>query len=126
MSSEDPHELIGFVPTSDLDRAIPFFRDILDLEFVTRDTFAAVFRSGEQSIRVVMVETFTPQPFTILGWRTLDIRSTVERLSKRGLIFIRYPHFEQDAAGIWTAPGGARVAWFHDRDGNVLSYTELP
>jgi hypothetical protein len=30
----------------------------------------------------------------------------------------------QDADGIWTAPGGARVAWFPDPDGNVLSLTQ--
>jgi hypothetical protein len=27
-------------------------------------------------------------------------------------------------AGVWKAPGGARVPWFKDRDGNVLSVTQ--
>ena len=31
---------------------------------------------------------------------------------------------EQDDAGVWAAPGGAQVAWFHDPDGNVLSLTQ--
>lgn len=31
---------------------------------------------------------------------------------------------EQDAYGIWQAPGGAKVAWFKDPDGNLLSLTE--
>jgi len=126
MPTEDRLELIGFVPTSDLDRAVPFFREVLGLEFVTRDEYATVFSSSGQSIRVVAVGTFAPQPFTILGWRTPDLRSTVERLSRNGLAFIRYPHFEQDDAAIWTAPGGAEVAWFNDPDGNVLSYTQYP
>jgi len=26
--------------------------------------------------------------------------------------------------GIWTAPGGTRVAWFKDSDGNLLSLAE--
>ena len=30
-----------------------------------------------------------------------------------------------DAKGIWTAPSGARIAWFKDPDGNVLSLTEF-
>jgi predicted enzyme related to lactoylglutathione lyase len=30
----------------------------------------------------------------------------------------------QDDLGIWTSPGGGRVAWFKDPDGNVLSLTE--
>jgi hypothetical protein len=31
----------------------------------------------------------------------------------------------QDELGIWTAPGGqAKVAWFADQDGNVLSVSQ--
>jgi len=119
-------EMVGFVPTTDLERAIPFFRDVLGLGFVARDEFAAVFGSDGQSIRVIAVDTFDPQPFTILGWRTPDIQPTVKRLSDKGLRFIRYPHFDQDDLGIWRAPSGAQVAWFNDPDGNVLSYTEHP
>jgi predicted enzyme related to lactoylglutathione lyase len=35
-------------------------------------------------------------------------------------------HFDdmgRDAAGVWSGPDGARVAWFHDPDGNLLSLT---
>jgi predicted enzyme related to lactoylglutathione lyase len=32
----------------------------------------------------------------------------------------------RDEFGIWTAPGGARIAWFKDPDGNTLSLTEIP
>jgi len=32
---------------------------------------------------------------------------------------------EQDTRGIWTSPSGARVAWFRDPDGNVLSLTQF-
>jgi predicted enzyme related to lactoylglutathione lyase len=32
---------------------------------------------------------------------------------------------EVDHAGIWTAPGGDRVAWFEDPDGNLLSLTQF-
>jgi hypothetical protein len=31
---------------------------------------------------------------------------------------------QQSEAGIWTSPSGAKVAWFKDPDGNVLSVTE--
>jgi predicted enzyme related to lactoylglutathione lyase len=40
--------------------------------------------------------------------------------------FVRYEGMGQDTAGVWTAPGGAQVAWFRDPDGNVLSLTQLP
>ena len=32
---------------------------------------------------------------------------------------------DQDAAGIWTTPGGDMVAWFKDPDGNPLSVTQF-
>jgi hypothetical protein len=33
---------------------------------------------------------------------------------------------EQDELGLWRAPGGALIGWFHDPDRNVLSITQLP
>jgi hypothetical protein len=32
---------------------------------------------------------------------------------------------QQDQIGVWTSPSGAKVAWFKDPDGNVLSVTQL-
>jgi hypothetical protein len=32
---------------------------------------------------------------------------------------------DQDSDGVWTAPGGDKVAWFTDPDGNVLSLTQF-
>jgi len=32
---------------------------------------------------------------------------------------------KQDELGIWLSPSGAKVAWFKDPDGNVLSVTEM-
>ena len=29
------------------------------------------------------------------------------------------------ALGIWTAPSGAKIAWFKDPDGNTLSLTQF-
>jgi hypothetical protein len=31
----------------------------------------------------------------------------------------------QDERGVWTAPGGAKIAWFPDPDGNNLSLTQF-
>jgi hypothetical protein len=44
----------------------------------------------------------------------------------KGITFTIYEGFGQDADGIWEVPGGgAKVAWFNDPDGNVLSLTEF-
>jgi hypothetical protein len=50
----------------------------------------------------------------------------VKELAEAGVRFERYPQMKQDELGIWTAPGGAKVAWFKDPDGNILSLSEHP
>jgi hypothetical protein len=60
----------------------------------------------------------------VLGWEVSDLEATVKDLVMVGVVFERFPGVEQDEFGIWSAPGGARVAWFKDPDGNILSVTQ--
>jgi hypothetical protein len=32
---------------------------------------------------------------------------------------------QNDELGIWNSPGGAKVGWFKDPDGNLLSLTQF-
>ena len=57
----------------------------------------------------------------MLGWQVSDIEATVDDLVARGVTFTRYDGMDQDDRGVWTAPGGDRIGWFTDPDGNVLS-----
>ena len=113
--------LIAFVPVTDLDRARAFYEGVLGLTVTHADGFALVLGHGARTVRLVPVGALTPHPFTILGWDTSDVATTVEALGARGVEFSRYDGIEQDALGIWTAPSGDQVAWFRDPDGNVLS-----
>ena len=61
----------------------------------------------------------------VIGWRVADIAATARGLAGRGVLFIRYDGMEQDENGVWTTPGGDKVAWFADPDGNVLSLTQF-
>ena len=119
-----PGSLIGFVPITDGERSKAFYADVLGLEFVQDDGFALVFRSGENMVRMVRMPSVTPAQFTILGWEAESIEDDVKALAAKGIEFIRYSFFEQDALGIWTAPNGDKVAWFADPDGNVLSLSK--
>jgi catechol 2,3-dioxygenase-like lactoylglutathione lyase family enzyme len=117
-------ELMGFIPTADAARAREFYCGVLQLELVEDNGFALILRAPHGSIRIVRAPEFTPFPFTLLGWRVAGIEAEVQALGAVGVTFERYPYFEQDALGIWTAPGGAKVAWFKDPDGNTLSLTQ--
>ena len=82
------------------------------------------FYSNGTLLRISTVNKLTPQPFTILGWNVEDLPIVIGKLSRLGVIFEKYNFIEQDDFGIWTAPGGVKVAWFKDPDGNLLSLTE--
>ena len=117
-------KLVAFVPSRDPKKATSFFVDALGLRLVSEDSFAVVFDSGGITVRLVdvsSVKDFRPAAFTILGWSVDDIQQTVRGLRDRGVTFERYPGMAQDDLGVWTAPSGAKVAWFKDPDGNILS-----
>ena len=117
-------DVIGFIPTKDAAQARNFYEKTLGLRFLSDDIFAVVMESNRTMIRIVQVKEYTPFPFTILGWKVEKIEQEVATLAERGVAFHRYPWLEQSESGIWTAPGGAKVAWFHDPDGNVLSLSQ--
>lgn len=120
-------KLIAFVPTSNPARARKFYEDTLGLRLISDDPFAVVFDANGTMLRVTAVHEQVPAPFTILGWKVESIDRVVEQLAATGVELLRYPGVNQDdPQAIWTAPGGARIAWFHDPDRNVLSVTEFP
>jgi len=61
-----------------------------------------------------------------LGWQVPDIAAAVRDLAQAGVTFERYGFMQQDELGIWTTPTGAKVAWFKDPDGNILSISQHP
>ena len=120
-------DIVAFVPTRRREKALPFYEKTLGLRFVSDDQFALVFDANGVMVRVVDVSSvpgFQPAPFTILGWSVSDIGKAVKGLQKKGVKFERYPGMQQDQLGVWSSPSGAKVAWFKDPDGNVLSVTE--
>lgn len=118
-------EIVAFVPTIDPVRARAFYAGTLGLALEDESPFALVFRASGTMLRVTVVDELSPQPFTVLGWEVADIDAAIDTLSQRGVGFERYDGVEQDGRGAWSAPSGARIAWFKDPDGNVLSLTQL-
>ena len=115
--------LMAFIPVTDLVSARSFYGEVLGLPVTDENPVAVVLDSGGTMLRLTRVDNHQPQPFTIAGWEVPDIDAAVDALVGRGVTFVRYNGMEQDERGIWATPGGERVAWFKDRDGNVLSLT---
>jgi len=121
------YNLIAFATIVDVERAKTFYRDTLGLRLLAEEPpFALVFESNGIMIRLGMGKELPPARGTVLGWEVPDVAAAVRDLSAAGVRFERYPQLPQDDLGIWTAPGGAKVAWFQDPDGNILSLSSHP
>ena len=118
-------DLVAFAATQNATRAKRFYAEVLGLRLVSDDPYAIVFDANGTTLRIQKVEGFSPQPFTALGWQVKDIETVVRSLQKQKVKMERYGGMDQDELGVWNSPGGARVAWFKDPDGNTLSLTEL-
>lgn len=121
------HNIIGFASIVDVPRARDFYRDTLGLRLVKEEPpFALVFDANGIMLRLGMAKEIAPAHGTVLGWQVPDINESVRELAQNGVQFERYGGLNQDELGVWTSPTGAKVAWFKDPDGNILSLSEHP
>jgi catechol 2,3-dioxygenase-like lactoylglutathione lyase family enzyme len=121
----EQQKVMAFVATRDGKRARKFYEETLGLRVISDDDYALALDANGTQVRIQKVASFTPHPFTALGWEVSNIDVTVDALRLRGVSFEVFPGMHQDARGVWQAPSGARVAWFKDPDGNTLSLSEL-
>ena len=112
---------VAFVGVSDLEAAERFYGEVIGLDLLDERPFALVHDTSEAQLRITAVDAVRAAGYTVLGWIVTDLEAEMDRLAAAGVTFNRYDDMGQDARGIWTAPGGARVAWFQDPDGNILS-----
>jgi catechol 2,3-dioxygenase-like lactoylglutathione lyase family enzyme len=116
--------IIAFLATANGPRARAFYESVVGLRLLVDDAFALVFEANGVMVRVQKVETVTPAAYTALGWKVADIAATIQRLRAQGVEVERYGGLVQDDLGVWTSPSGARIAWFRDPDGHILSLTQ--
>ena len=122
----DSAPIIAFAATTDAGRAKAFYHDTLGLKLVEENGFALVFDAAGTMLRVQRVQEVLSGKYTALGWHVADIEAKVDELTAAGVRFENYSMPGQDQKGIWTPPGSnAKVAWFKDPDGNILSLTQF-
>ncbi len=118
--------LVGFIATADIDRSRAFYEGVLGLEVQGFDGFALTVLVNGNMVRIAKPPQIVIAPYTVLGFEVTGIGDKVKGLAAKGVAFVRYDFFgdAQDADGVWSAPGGDKVAWFKDPDGNLLSLSE--
>jgi catechol 2,3-dioxygenase-like lactoylglutathione lyase family enzyme len=116
--------ITALVGTMKPEVAKAFYTDALGLKFINDDGFALVFEGKNARVRVSRVPAITPAAYAVLAFTVDDIEKAVDGLTAKGVVFARFGFFVQDARGIWSAPDGTKVAWFHDPDLNLLSVVQ--
>ena len=83
---------------------------------------------GDTQINVYLSPNAGTAAFTIAGFDVDDVEAVVDQLTAQGVTFERYdePPIVTDAKGIAHFEGDAKVAYFKDPDGNILSLAQAP
>jgi len=114
-----------FLATSNAEAARLFYEQTLGLALEADDPFALVYQLAGAELRISKVPNHTPLPFTVLDWQVDSIDDAHRALAGKGVEFSIFEGMGQDEKRIWASPdGGARILWFKDPDGNVLSVSE--
>ena len=125
MSIPASAEPMAFILVRDRAKAKAFYQGVLGLRLMSEDDYADVYDLNGITLRLTTVEVWTAHPHKVVGWSVPDIAATSAALAAKGVKFNIYDGFGQDALGIWTSPEGkAKINWFNDPEGNVLSLKE--
>lgn len=117
-------KLQTIVLSSRMADAEKFYGEVLGLKLKGKSHGALVYDVGGADLRVSPVPSTQPSAHTVLGFAVADLSTVMNALSMRGVEWERFAHFPQDAAGVLVTPDGARVVWFRDPDGNLLSLVQ--
>lgn len=116
---------VTFIQVQDRERAVAFYTGPLGLRVRSANDFGDFLEVDGALIRLTALPDFKPHPHPVFGWNVDDISAAAKELRSRGVTFTIYEGMGQDELGVWTSPDGqARVAWFTDPDGNVLSLSQ--
>jgi predicted enzyme related to lactoylglutathione lyase len=105
-----------WLPVSEMDRAVGFYRDSLGLEVTEHDSDWSEVTAGDQRIGLNANESPAGDGGAVIAFAVDDLDATVEDLKGKGVEF---------AGEISEHPWG-RIAPFKDPDGNDLQVYAPP
>ncbi len=118
--------LVGFVAASDLGVADAFYGGLLGLRRTASTPLANVYDVSGAQLCVVRADHTEPTGQTLFAWSVDDLSATVAELRRAGVELLLYPGLDQDGDRAWKSPAGARVVWFTDPEGHILSIMQMP
>jgi catechol 2,3-dioxygenase-like lactoylglutathione lyase family enzyme len=119
---KDSKAFSGFA-VDDIEKARAFYADTLGVETSEENGMLTLHLAGDRPTLVYPKPDHQPAGYTILNFPVDNIDSAVDALAGRGVEFLKYEGFGQDAKGIMRGQGPP-IAWFTDPAGNILSVLE--
>jgi len=110
--------------TARLAEAERFYGEVLGLRVQRRSHGGVIYDVGGSDLLVMPVPSFEPSAHTVVGFAVADLDKVTAALAARNVQWMRIPQLTHDQAGVVMTPWGARVLWFRDPDGNVLSVVQ--
>ena len=120
--------VMAILPAADIEETKRFYVEKLKLQPTESPgpEKDVLFECGEGTMLYLYErQAGTKADHTVAGWLVEDVEETVEGLIERGVVFEQYdlPGLKTDERGIGEL-GGAKVAFFKDPEGNILSITQ--
>jgi catechol 2,3-dioxygenase-like lactoylglutathione lyase family enzyme len=117
---ENSNAISGFA-VDDIDKAKQFYGETLGVGVSEDGELLRLQLGGGTQVIVYPKPDYTPATYAILSFPVDDIDKAVDDLAANGVVFERYPGFDQDDKGIARQLPGPAIAWFKDPAGNILS-----
>jgi len=111
--------------TSRIALADRFYTDVLELPLRAKSDGALVYDVNGSDLRVSPVPSTQPTAHTVVGFAVDGLDPIVTELGRRGVTWERFSGIPHDERGIVVTPDGAKVVWFRDPDGNLLSIVQF-
>jgi methylmalonyl-CoA/ethylmalonyl-CoA epimerase len=112
-------------PVGDLDRAVAFYKDALQLELMARFDPPGLAFFDLQGVRLLLEHGATPSA-SVLYLAVDDVVAETERLRAAGVTVTGEPHLiHRDDEGFFGSPGVEEwMSFFTDSEGNTLGLSE--
>jgi catechol 2,3-dioxygenase-like lactoylglutathione lyase family enzyme len=120
-------KLVVTLPAADIDRARAWYADKLGLKPVeTLENGDTWYESGGSRFLVYQSQFAGTNQATAAGFEVDDFEAAMTELKGRGVRFEDYDFGDdfRTVDGVFTAPDGAKIAWFKDSEGNTLGVNE--
>jgi catechol 2,3-dioxygenase-like lactoylglutathione lyase family enzyme len=121
-------QIAATLPASDLERAKAWYARVLQLEPVEiTDEGSAWYQADGTRFLLYQSQFAGTNQATAAGIRVDDVETAVDELRARGGVFEDYDLGDdlRTVDGIYTSPGGQKLAWLKDSEGNILALASI-